>query len=527
MKTIFYSFALFVLLFLSSVNLIAQNVYGPEQPNYVREIWKIDSNPLTSNLVPLDQFSIIGKNLVGNEQGESRVVIQWNIPDNVIPDNSTITSVELYFTYSKYNHNFEMNAQFSSISLDISNPSQNDLDQIWNEMNTTAIGTKTGVNDVIDFISNDPNDPFNIAIRNALENDRFVLGIIAYVPPSVSDRIWHIQNPSITLKIEFTPPSQLITIDQRLSTGQQVGDLRKWEGTQFTDPPFTPGSQFTFPVGSEQVTLGDQSVISNQKYNNWNEDLSDVTNFHKFTITSTTDLLISNFDPTYNSVIIKNSPEGTTADGGNVQFADPWFIDYPDPQFGNTRRNRGMNDAVWRTRTSPFNLNYNDPYEYGQAYQGVFLDQDPNFLPDIPNYSVGAVDGQTINVHNQNRKFYHYKWEGTDVSFHNYSALQTGVVFHSTNAVVKDILKGNLMSDDQNGISSSSQREMVRTDNGIYHVVYESMGNVWYTYSLTPDFYGEWSKDELEFYDAKNPSFDYEGNTAKIALRHSSLLVNS
>jgi len=48
--------------------------------------------------------------------------------------------------------------------------------------------------------------------------------------------------------------------------------------------------------------------------------------------------------------------------------------------------------------------------------------------------------------------------------------------------------KGNLRSNDQNAISSTSQRKIVRTDNEQYHVVYESMGTVWYTYSLTSNF---------------------------------------
>ncbi len=38
-------------------------------------------------------------------------------------------------------------------------------------------------------------------------------------------------------------------------------------------------------------------------------------------------------------------------------------------------------------------------------------------------------------------------------------------------------LKGQLMSNSTNGISSTSQRKIVRTDNGRYHIVYESGGH--------------------------------------------------
>lgn len=80
--------------------------------------------------------------------------------------------------------------------------------------------------------------------------------------------------------------------------------------------------------------------------------------------------------------------------------------------------------------------------------------------------------------------------------------------------------KGHFRSNDQNAISSNSQRKIVRTDNGIYHVVYESLGQVWYTHSLTSDYYGSWSQDyniiNGEDGQAKNPSIDFEGNIIKI-----------
>jgi hypothetical protein len=80
--------------------------------------------------------------------------------------------------------------------------------------------------------------------------------------------------------------------------------------------------------------------------------------------------------------------------------------------------------------------------------------------------------------------------------------------------------KGNLCSNDQNGVKNPSQRKMVRTDNGQYHVVYESMGTVWYTYSLTSNFYGAWSPEEALHNHGKNPAIDYDGNTVKIVFEY-------
>ena len=80
--------------------------------------------------------------------------------------------------------------------------------------------------------------------------------------------------------------------------------------------------------------------------------------------------------------------------------------------------------------------------------------------------------------------------------------------------------KGHLRSNDQNAISSGSQRKLIRTDNGIYHCVYESMGEVWYTHSLTTNFNGQWRPDICISNTigniSKNPSIDFEGNKIKI-----------
>jgi len=316
-----------------------------------------------------------------------------------------------------------------------------------------------------------------------------------------------------------------VLVDQKRESGQLMTgtQVSRWENNNFVDYT-VPIPPFSFNTGDTEVLKGLQGLVTApyEKYNTWvrnnTNNEPDVKNHHQFTIMPNDNSFTSQFKRTYSTVTIQNSLEGTTVIGGKIKFFDPWYIDFQDEAFGNNWRNRGMEEPHQFYKrsvgTSGWQPDFTTVYpESPYPYNGVFLEQP--IVSGKPYYSVGAVNGQTISVHNQDRKFYHYKWEGTDVSFHNYNAFQTGVVFHSANAVATDVLKGQLMSDDPNGISSSSQRKMVRTDNGIYHVVYESMGNVWYTYSLTPDFYGEWSEDELEFYNAKNPSIDYEGNTVK------------
>ena len=413
-----------------------------------------------------------------------------------------------------------MDAQISSLSIDNSNPTATELDQMWSEMSNTAIDAKTGVNNVVNFTSNNSNNPFNIAIRNSLINDRFVLGLIVSLDNNVTDRIWHIQNPTVTLRIEYLPPSQTVTLDQRLSNNTQVGKLRKWEGSYFTPYPYiNPGTQFVFPINTTQTIQGDQAVYSNEKYNNWNYDKTDVKNHHTFTITPSTNNLTSRFEGTNPSITIKNSLEGTTVEGGIIKFKDPWLMDYPDPNYGNTLRNQGMS-APFRDQNSGFMPDLSSSYN-GYVYKGIFLNQSgPLYDWEGSYYSVGSPAEQLITVNGQSRKFYPLSWGGTGITLQNLVSPETGIVFNTSNAVATATLKGQLMSNSTSGISSNSQRKMVRTDNGIYHVVYESMGNLFYTHSLTSNFAGEWAADQYTLDHAKNPAIEYDGNIVKVVCEY-------
>ncbi len=113
----------------------------------------------------------------------------------------------------------------------------------------------------------------------------------------------------VGLFIELIAQNKTVTIDQKLSTGDRVGTLKKWNVNVWSDP-FIPGSTFSFPLYSTQTILGDQTVQSNQKYNNWNNDFADVKNHHPFTIAPTTETLLSNFIATNTGVTIKNKLEG-------------------------------------------------------------------------------------------------------------------------------------------------------------------------------------------------------------------------
>lgn len=506
------------MLIIFSNKFYSQSTYGPKQSDLRRNLYSLDFGPAQSNgLLNLEQNILFGsQNITGGpEIDRYRAIYQWNIEGSEIPEGSIITLVNISFAYEYYPA--PMTVYFYNISSDIINP---DLQPIFNFMNTPSnsmFSSEETSYKTFDLTFTNPNHPLMIAIQNSLLSNRFTLGL---AEGNYCAFVWSIKTPTVKLKIEFTPPEHLITINQKLNNNQQVGLLRKWdEGTLNFTAPFNPGSQIPLQVFSYPVILGDQNLISYQKYHDWDNDLNDVKNHHKFYITSTTEALNANFIPPNSGITIKNSLEGTTLDGGQIRIKDPWLIDYTDPDYANTLRNRGMDiegpdKLEFRNQTSPFTPDLTSAYN-GYIYKGIFLNQSGPPFWNNTYYSVGSLSEQTISVNNQNRKFYPFKWGGTGVTIQGEYWPETGIVFNNSSAAAIATLKGQLMSNSTSGISSNSQRKIVRTDNGIYHVIYESMGNVFYTHSLTSNFDGVWAADQLLIDNAKNPAIEYDGNIVK------------
>ncbi|MBV6511935.1 MAG: hypothetical protein FMNOHCHN_01423 [Ignavibacteriaceae bacterium] len=470
---------LLLILFIDG-STIAQNFYGPVHPNFRRWLVRSDNgNVQDKGLSPSNTLFTVGK----DNNVKYRAVYQWDISDNEIPDNSIITNVRIYFSYSPIGHTYQFPASFYNSTYNILNPDQTQLNGMWDNMNTTAneIGTLIGVNSILDFNSNNSSAAITQAVRNALPNDKFILGVRWEELPYIDTRTWHISNLSLTLSIEYIPPQQLVILDQRLSNNLQVGKVRKWEGTNFTPYPFiNPGTQFSFPVSSVQTILSDQTIFSNEKYNNWNNDKSNILNHKPFVITSSTNALTANFNAIYSDIAIKNQIEQTTANGGSVEFKDPWLIDYDDPVYGGSVRNRGM-DAPFKSRLSPFYPDFSTIYN-GDVYQGVFLEQGADWQP--PYYSVKALQLQDIYLSNTGKthKFHFQYWDYDPLKavLQYPSALETGVVFKESDAAVSAILKGTELTNSSSAYSNSGQRHLARQYNtGNNYNVYESMGYIW------------------------------------------------
>ncbi|RMG21154.1 MAG: hypothetical protein D6732_27595 [Methanobacteriota archaeon] len=194
------------------------------------------------------------------------------------------------------------------------------------------------------------------------------------------------------------------------------------------------------------------------------EELDTVQNHRSFTILPFDENFTARFHPTFSGVTLQNNllsaPPGTDPPNDVIDFKDPWLIDYPDPQYGNNKRNQGMN-APFKSRPAPFNPDYTTSYN-GDVYQGVFLNQ-PYTGNNPVFYSVRAVDGQQITV---NGKSITYDWEswGYDpdsISLQSPTSRTTAVVFKQDGATLTANLKGRRVSDTPQATAGSNAFHLV------------------------------------------------------------------
>lgn len=274
-----------------------------------------------------------------------------------------------------------------------------------------------------------------------------------------------------------------LVVTQRLENGNIVGDIAKWQaGTGFVT--FPAPKYFNIANGTTETIRGSQAILSGQKFNRW-DDIPNFQNHQSFQVISGFHQLVSELKPTELGVVIRTALlDANSINVGSIDFRDPWFIDFPDPTLGNQLRNRGV-DAIFRTRTSPFNPNSINNYENGQKYNGVFLSQ--SGPPDwhSPYYTVRATLPTSVDLGGSigTRPAFFSGWSASpsgSASFQNPVALETPVVFLQANATVSANLKVSRITSLNTAYTNSGQRKVVRSTNGWQHMVYESLGHVWY-----------------------------------------------
>lgn len=233
-----------------------------------------------------------------------------------------------------------------------------------------------------------------------------------------------------TWRADFGNPAVQVTVDQQLSNGTSTESFDYWEeGSGFIN--YTVPRTFLFEYPTTQTLRGSRAVISGEKFSKWNIDY-DVKNHRAFLVDQTSPtLIISQLGPVVGDVTINVNLSGTHS----IQFKDPWYNDYPDENYEENLRNRGV-EAIYRTRTVPFTPNYSTVFENGQTYQGVLLNQNPQFDPSIPIYKLKA---SLVGSVTQSDIYAFTHWSVTPSSgadFEDSTAFETAVVFKTSGATV-------------------------------------------------------------------------------------------
>ncbi len=231
-------------------------------------------------------------------------------------------------------------------------------------------------------------------------------------------------------------------------------------------------------ITSSLYLRADTTFIPNttQKFKLWHENVYGINearfiNHYEAETANGTNEIIAQFDEAHNINLRINAENSTTiASGTSFEMKDPWFRDYVDG-------NKGL-----KNRSTPILHSAPADVTTSTNFKGVFLGQgyNPvNHVWSLPYYSVKTTSPQTINAQGKDRQFYFQNWESSGATFQNSNSLETPVVFNQANATVKAVMKGIGLSNNSAAFNNN-QRKIVRTGNNYLHMVYESMGKIWY-----------------------------------------------
>ncbi len=486
MKTLIHLFLTFLFL-LPTLNAQEQHHYGPVKENNFITVFRDNGST--------------GGHLVGKTAGgfPIRNFNFWTWDYNDIPTEAELTNVNIKF--KAYRNTTEaFNFGLYAIPIDWEWP-QTWFSLLNNDDYLVYNGSITLVNGIaivdVTFIEG----PFFNSVRDAIQSGENYLtfGIKQY--PETGGQ-WSIYGydgtsgmyPCIDLTINFTTPDNYYTFKNKIQTSENFGSLIL---NSETLTPITSGDSVFVPWGANSIRTSELPFLVNwnntnttQKHNYWDYQSTsyDYSMHHDFQATSSSPTEFkATFLPTSTAVIKNYLAEFSNTTLGNVGIIDPWY--YYEDEGG-----QWIQDSEPNFYSSPFDIQNNSTDSYG----GVFLSQSGPPLWTTPYYSVKVDAVQDIPLHNtgiptgngRTHKFYFQNWLGTNVTFQNSNTLETPVVFTQEGAVAQAKLKGTQLTTNPNGFNSNSQRKYVKTDDGYLHLVYESMGSVWY--EVSPDNGATW-----------------------------------
>lgn len=288
----------------------------------------------------------------------------------------------------------------------------------------------------------------------------------------------------ITLPDETIVNSDIITIpwysvspDQKNFSGSSFGSIDYWYKGSFKDNNGL--NEIYIPRYDPKVLQANINVVSNpqEKFQFWDDNIEN-TYYNNFVHYYLDGLLNTNLQS--NFYYITNATIRAKVDNyylDVIKFKDPWLRDYDEQPFG--IRNQGLGAIPQPLVNDENNLGIST------NHQGVLLNQDPVQSPayysiDIPSSIYLTQTGQTHNIYLQS-------WDLSGASLENENSLETGVVFtNSSGATITANVKATQLSDNQNAFINNSQRKFIRTPDltNTLHMVYESMGHVYYETSI-------------------------------------------
>ena len=246
--------------------------------------------------------------------------------------------------------------------------------------------------------------------------------------------------------------------------------IREWAEYSWID--WSPGNTIHRYLSLEEDNILKDSIFSSfgQKFIRW-ETISPAINYY----TNFAGIIVG--DNTNDINVYHKGYNGTTFNLVSeiptllkMQFKDPWVVKTAP--------------AYYQSPIGYKNLGLNAVYENvdNGGYSPILLNQNPNFLPNIPNYSISIPSSIHLTQTGKTHNLYLQSWSYSGATLQNPNSLNTGVVFTSSSSSLTANVKATQISDNTNSFTQNGQRKIIRTPDSYntMHMVYESMGHVWY-----------------------------------------------
>lgn len=455
-----------------------QHIYGPAKENYF-ETW-LKENSDTPYKITWDEVHEVGFTFItGGGTGELRNINYWTWQYSDIPTEATVTSVTVRFrTQYSYDEDFIFSLH------DIPYPHNASGINFYNECNVdTKIHEQTLTRQAggwyyfnETFTSGDLFDAIQDAVTSG--NYYFTLGI-KFSGPDMEWPYWHIYpyndgyvgDKSVDITVNYTTPDQYYSFVNKIEGTQNFGSLivdnDKVHPVASNSAPrmFSFNTNHTVRTNELPFAVNWNGTGKTEKHHHFYPSDFDYSLNHPFTsIPTVPSVQDANFVETKPVTITNQLLDGGSGSAGNVELKDPW-------RYYSDANNDWFQSNQFISYAAPFAIQNNSTNSYG----GVFLNENQTFDPTRPNYSVNAPSPQTIN----GLTSYFQNWSGSNVTFQDANAQQTGVVFNSAGATVTATYKALQATGNALALKNNGQRKITRLPNGDLYSAYESAGKIW------------------------------------------------